>query len=373
MIRLFKVSMNTDVTEELGRVLESGYVGQGPASDLFERKLKEHFNNDYLAIVNSGTSALHLAVRAAKDTLKLDSSAEVLCTALSCFATAVPILANDLRIKWCDVDLNTCNIDLTDVRRKLTANTQILMIVHWGGYPCDLDEIKQIKRDYYLMFGKSLIVIEDCAHCWNSYYKNTIIGNSGNYCAFSTQAIKFLTTIDGGFLISPNVYTDKKIKLLRWFGLDRDAGASFRCVQDIEEYGYKFQPNDVLSTIGLYNYDNANDNAETHKNNAKIYNSTLANVDGITLLENRDDVESSYWLYTIKVERRDDFMRALKDAGIESSQVHKRMDQHTCVKDFQCYLPNMDKLEKEMVCIPVGWWLSQEDIDKVISTIKTGW
>jgi dTDP-4-amino-4,6-dideoxygalactose transaminase len=373
MLNLFQVYTNLDAINGLTSVLRSGYVGQGEKSDEFENLLKNHFQNDNLATVNSGTSALHLAVRLIIDKYNLSSDTEVLCTCLSCFATAVPILANNLKIKWCDVDLKTCNIDLGDVRRKLTSKTRILMVVHWGGNPCDLEEIEKIKAEYKEIFGQDLIVIEDCAHCWDSFYKEKMIGNSGNFCCFSTQAIKFLTTVDGGFIISPNSEYHKKAKLIRWFGLDRDSGVSFRCVQDISSYGYKFQPNDVLSTIGIYNYPTVSLHAGKHKENAAFYNKELKNVDGVTLLENAPEAESSYWLYTIRVKNRDSFIKKLKSEGIEASQVHKRMDQHSCVEEFKCFLPNMDVLQNDMVCIPVGFWISADDRQKIVDVIKNGW
>lgn len=372
MINLFKVFTNPKSLEDLSLVLESGYIGQGPKSDQFEKMLRNHFQTDNLVTVNSGTSSLHLAIRMIVDKYNLNSDTEVLCTCLSCFATAVPILGNGLKIKWCDVDLNTCNIDLKDVKRKLTKNTRILVVVHWGGYPCDLDEIQSIKNDYFQAFGQELLVIEDCAHCWDSFYKNKMIGTSGNFCCFSTQAIKFLTTVDGGFLISPNAEYHNKAKLIRWFGLDRESGASFRCVQDISSYGYKFQPNDVLSTIGIHNYPNASIHAARHKENAKFYNEELKYIDGVTLLGD-PKIDSSYWLYTIRVKNRDSFIKRLKDCGIETSQVHKRMDQHSCVADYKCFLPNMDILQDDMVCIPVGFWVSDTDQQFIVDVIKNGW
>ena len=373
MINLFKVFANQNSLNDISSVLNSGYIGQGPKCDQFEGILRAHFQTDNLITVNSGTSALHLAVRLIVDKYDLNSDTEVLCTCLSCFATAVPILANGLKIKWCDVDLGTCNIDLNDVKRKLTSKTRILMVVHWGGYPCDLKEIENIKSEYLKTFQQELLVIEDCAHCWDSFYKNKMVGTSGNFCCFSTQAIKFLTTVDGGFLITPNAEYHNKAKLIRWFGLDRESGASFRCVQDIVSYGYKFQPNDVLSTIGIHNYPNASLHAARHKENAAFYNDALKEVEGLTLLDNDSSIDSSYWLYTIRVKNRDSFIKKLKDVGIEAGQVHKRMDKHTCVNDYKCFLPSMDILQDDMVCIPVGFWVSDADRESIVEVIKNGW
>lgn len=370
---LFKVYMSPNVLKPMTEVLMSGYIGQGPKVEEFEYILKNHFNNDFVVTCNSCTSALHLALRIIKDKYGLNSENEVLSTCLSCFASVSPILANDLKIKWVDVDLNSCNIDLDDLERKLTPLTRVVMLVHWGGTPVDLSRLENIKKKYRDTFGKDLIVVEDCAHCWNSFYKEKMIGNSGNYCCFSFQAIKFLTTGDGGLLITPDAESYEKAKLLRWFGLDRARGQSFRCLQDISEWGYKFQPNDVMAVQGIYNFVGANENVEKHKDNASFYNEAFEDIEDVIPAYGPPNSESSYWLYTIRVPDRDGFQKHMSNHGIMTSPVHARMDTHSCVRRFRSMLPNMDKLANEMTNIPVGWWVKQEDRERVVEVMKKGW
>lgn len=225
MIPLFKVFMASEVGESVTQVLNSGYVGQGPKVEEFEKLLENKFNKKVLT-VNSCTSALHLALRLIKD-LPGD---EVITTPLTCLAGNVVIPANNLKIRWADVNLNNCNIDLKDVERKLTKNTKAIMFVHWGGNPVDLDGIKEIQDKCFKLYGHRPQVIEDCAHVWDAKYKNRLIGSNDNFCAFSLQAIKFLTTIDGGLLLCPNEEYHKEGKLLRWFGLDRENSTDLRCL-----------------------------------------------------------------------------------------------------------------------------------------------
>lgn len=372
MVNLFKVAMHDDLSSTMD-ILKSGYVGQGKKVDEFESLLKKYFDNDNLLYVNSCTSAIHLCISCIKREHNLPDDTEVLCTALSCFATAQPILANNLAIKWVDVDLDSCNIDLQDVKRKLSAKTRILIFVHWGGCPVDLDEIERIKALYRQLYGQDLYVIEDCAHVWNASYKNKLIGNSGNFCCFSFQAIKFLSTVDGGLIISPSARYHDKMKSMRWFGLDRDKGQSFRCVQDIADWGYKFQPNDVFASIGIKNHEVALRNVALHNDNASFYNETLKNIDGINLLKINKDCVPSYWLYTIRVKGRDRFISKLAKNGIESSPVHARMDKHSCVFKYKCVLPNMDILQEDMVCIPNNFAVLKENREFIVDCIKSGW
>ena len=110
-----------------------------------------------------------------------------------------------------------------------------------------------------------------------------------------------------------------------------------------------------------------------HKANAHYYNEQLKDVNGVTLLENEEGYDSSYWIYTIKVKRQDDFMRMMQEKNIMVSRVHERNDKHTCVQEFRCALPNLDKVVKEMICIPVGWWVTKEQREYIVESIKNGW
>ena len=127
-------------------------------------------------------------------------------------------------------------------------------MVHWGGYPCDLDRVKKIQQQAKDMFGIKPVVIEDCAHSFGSEYKGKPLGTHGNICAFSFQAIKHLTSGDGGCVAFPKEDQLKRFKLLRWYGIDRDDNRKdFRCESDIAEYGFKMHMNDINATIGIEN------------------------------------------------------------------------------------------------------------------------
>lgn len=373
-IQLFKVYMSKSASTAAEKVINSGYIGQGPVVEKFEKELKSYMNNDYLVTLNAGTSALHLALHLLKTQNKLSSDDEVLSSPMTCTATNWPIVANGLKIKWVDIDKNTLNMDLEDLQRKITPKTKIIMLIHWGGYPIDLDEVKKIQESTYRMYGFIPHVIEDCAHAFGSTYKNKLIGNHGNMNAFSFQAIKHLTTVDGGMLISPNETLYKRSKLLRWYGIDRDTNKKdFRCESDVEEWGFKFHMNDVNASIGLENLKDVNDIISKHRDNAKYYDDNLKNINGLTLTERKEDRNSSFWIYSMLVERREDFMKWMKECNIIVSQVHERNDKHTSMKDFVSHLPTLDNILKNVISIPVGWWVKKEQREYIVDCIKKGW
>ena len=143
-IPLFKVFIPESVIEPLCKVLLSGYIGEGPRVEEFERQLGPWFANDNVLTVNSGTSALQLALRLAN----VGYGDEVVSTPMTCSATNEPILAMGAKIIWADIDAWTGNIDPKDVARKITPKTKAIMCVHWGGYPCDLDELNAIAAEH---------------------------------------------------------------------------------------------------------------------------------------------------------------------------------------------------------------------------------
>jgi dTDP-4-amino-4,6-dideoxygalactose transaminase len=201
------------------------------------------------------------------------------------------------------------------------------------------------------------------------------MGTSGNYCAFSFQAIKHLTTGDGGLLVLPNEKELERARLLRWYGIDRNyrGKTDFRVEQDIEEHGYKFHMNDINATIGLSNLKHIDSILEKHISNAMFYHKNLSNVSGLILPKKEPEVQSSYWLFTLKVEDRNNFMLRMQEKGIVTSRVHDRNDRHPCVKEFKTELPQLDDLIDQIVCIPVGWWVTEEEREYIVSSIKEGW
>lgn len=383
MIPLFKVFMSEDVIKPLEKVLLSGFITQGEKVEEFENKLKEFIGNKYLLTLNSATAGLTLALRLLKNKDErfnwpgFDEDNDIVLTpALTCFATTAAILANNVTIQWLDVDLETANIDINDLKNKISEKTKVIYLVHWGGTPVDLDKLKEIQEYSVQKFGFKPMIIEDCAHAFGAEYNNKKIGNNENICVFSLQAIKHLTTGDGGFITLPNEILYERCKLLRWYGIDRDKrnykGKDFRLENDILEYGYKFHMNDINASIGLNNLPYMNSLLEKNRANALYFDEYLKNINNIQLMNNNSKSKSAYWLYTIRIlnNKKYEFMEKMKEAGIMTSQVHNRNDINSCVKDYKQILPNLDILEKELVCIPVGWWLTKENLDHIINTIK---
>lgn len=340
--------MSKQVIKPLEKTLLSGYIGQGSQVDKFEKKLKTFIGNPYVLTVNSGTSALQLALRLSN----VRMGDEVISTPMTCTASNWPILAQGATIVWADIDPTTGNIDPISIAKRISKRTKAIMAVDWGGYPCDIKTIKNIAGD--------IPVIEDAAHALGSVYQNKKVGTTADFTCFSFQAIKHLTTGDGGMVtvLSKKLY--EKGKLLRWYGIDRDHRSQHERIEiDVVDWGYKFHMNDINATIGLENIKHIKSILLKHRDNAAFYKSALSKLNNITLLAEKKNYLSSYWLFTIRVKHVHAFIQFMNDRNIMVSQVHRRNDSHPIVKRFTYPLPGVDEFTSEMVCIPVGWWVTK--------------
>jgi len=362
MIPLFKVHMPSTVDKPLLEVLHSGFIGQGAQVEKFEEELKAYFGNPRVLTLNSGTSGLHLALRLA-DVSQCD---EVICTPMTCTASNMPVLALGAKVVWADVNKITGLIDPESIEEKITAKTKAIIVVHFGGRVCNLDRINEIAKFH------NIKVIEDAAHAFGSEYKNKKIGNHSDFVIFSLQAIKHITTVDGGLLLCKSQADYKRGKLLRWYGIDRDAPRKdFRCEENIMEFGYKFHMNDVCAVIGREQLKYVDSILEKHKKHASIFNKHLKGLVNIQLIPFEDEIQDpAFWLYTIHVRNRDSFISFMSERGVVVSRVHERNDIHAAFSSSASILPGVDAFNGSQISIPVGWWLAESDVLNIIALVK---
>ena len=349
MIRLFKVAMAHEASKRVAEVLASGYIGQGPQVEEFERRFGELVGAPHPPLtLNSCTSALDLALHL----IGVGPGDEVVSTPMTCTASNGVIVNRGASIVWADVDPLTGLILAEDVERKLTACTKAIMAVDWGGKPCD----------YRMLRSFGVPVIEDAAHALCATIGGEPIARvGGDYVCWSFQAIKHLTTGDGGALLPPADKLERG-RLLRWYGLDRRSDESFRCKQEITEAGFKYHMNDVAAAIGLANLELVGRHVLRHRENAAYYERELF---GKTA-----DPESSWWLYTLIVPERDAFIRDMRARGIETSPVHARNDRQPAFCFPSGPLPGVDFFAAREVAIPVGWWLSEGEREWVAGEVE---
>jgi perosamine synthetase len=359
-IPLFKVFMPETVIAPVRDVLLSGWVGQGPQVDAFERDLADWFGTPHVLTVNSGTSALHLALRLAG----VGAGDEVISSPMTCIATNTPIVALGATVVWADIDPWTGNISPDDVARKITARTKAIMAVHWGGSPCDLSRLSAVARAH------ALPIVEDAALAFGATYEGRRIGSISDYTCFSFQATKHVTTVDGGALTCASPQTLERGRRLRWYGADRTGTVEWHWDQDIQEAGYKCHMNDVTAAIGREQLKHAAHILARHRAHARAYDEALQDCTAIRPLRLDAWGVGSYWTYTVRVAAREAFMTHMAAAGIGVSRVFARNDRYPAFASARTALPGVDAFDAEQVSIPCGWWLSSDDLGYVVDTLR---
>ena len=363
MIRMFKPYMSEKVGPAVLGILNTTWIGQGPVVDRVEKKFEKMFGTFGALTVNSCTSALHLALILSG----VQEGDEVLTTPMTCSATNMPIFYQKARPVFVDIQKTSMNIDPASIMKKITPRTKAILAVHWAGYPCDMDEIMEIARQ------RNISVIEDAAHAVGAKYKGKYIGGVGDYTCFSFQAIKQITSVDGGIITCRDPEAYKRGKLLRWYGIDRTFKGDIYWKYKVREAGYKYHMNDVTATILTVQLDDLFSVNRRRKDIADRYREALSGIKGLTLLENKDDRESSNWLFTVLAERREDFIKMMKSNDIETHMVHVRSDVYPIFGGTRLDLPVMNELEPKYVSIPLHLGLTDEDVEKIINTVKKGW
>jgi perosamine synthetase len=316
--------------------------------------------------LNSGTSALHLAVVLAG----VGPGDEVICPAQTFVATAMVVEQERAVPVFADIHYDSGNLDPKSLESKIRERTKAIIAVHWGGYPCDMDAIHAIARKH------DLVVIEDAAHALGATYKGCPIGALSEFTCFSFQAIKHITTGDGGALCCMNPNTAQDVLKRRWFGIDRASSPMSSLgerIYDIDVVGYKYHMNDYAAALGLANLIGFAERLARRRKIAAYYMNELKNIAGVNLFEMTPDRESACWLFGMHVERRDDFITALQTRGITASVVHLGIDHNTLFGGARKDLHNQIKFNQTQIHIPLHDGLSDDDVVHIVRAVSAGW
>lgn len=364
-IIFFNTHVSEAAIERVTEVLRSGWLNEGAVTKEFEEKLAAVLGVANPVTVNSGTSALHLPLVMCD----IKAGDEVIVPPQTFVATGLVVLMCGATPVFADIDPNTGNMSPDSFEEKITERTKAVIPVHWGGYPCDLDEINEIAS------RQEITVIEDAAHALGATYKGKPIGTISRFTAFSFQAIKHLTTGDGGLICCPNGADAQQARTLRWFGIDRNKGVRSHLGArgyDIETVGYKYHLNNVASAIGIGNLADFPARLKRRREIGKFYQEQLQDIPGLQQLDFKNDREHAFWLFTIKVENRDDFALKMADAGVPVSVVDFRIDKNS-VFGGMSDLPNQAEFNEKQISLPLHEALTDEQLDFIVSTVQLGW
>lgn len=365
-IPLFAAFVHPAAQQRVAEALASGFLSEGLLVKEFEARLGTELGLVHPAALNSGTSALHLALEVAG----VKPGDEVIMAPQTFVASATAVVQAGARPVFADIQYRTGNLDPADVEHRITPRTKVIMAVHWAGYPCDLAEIQAIADRH------GLAVVEDAAHALGATYRGKAIGSLSDYTCFSFQAIKHLTTGDGGALCARDPEKARAVLRRRWFGIDREATSvseEGERAYDLAELGFKYHLSDYAAALGLANLDGLAQRLAARRAWARQYRAGLQHVAGLGHFEQRADRQSAHWLFGFHVDNRLAFVRALKSRGIAASVVHRGIDRNTLFGGLRLDLPQQRRFDETQVHIPMHDALSDERVAYVIEAIRQGW
>jgi dTDP-4-amino-4,6-dideoxygalactose transaminase len=354
-IKLFDPSIGKDEKQKIFQVLESKFwaSGSGAGNVLkFENQFQKYLDSDGCIAVNSGTSALNLALSLIDIKKK-----EVILPSLSFVSTAHAVIINGGIPVFVDIEPETLCIDPNKIQKSITPKTIAILPVHFSGFPCNLKDIQDIAEKH------NLTIIEDAAHAVGATYNNKKIGSHGTAVCFSFHPVKNLAMPTGG-LISINHKNHKQFRKMllarRWCGITDRIGSEY----NVKELGWNYYMNEFSAVIGLVQLKKLDRLNKIRKNIAKFYDSQI-DIEHKTVF-NKD---CSYHLYWILVKNRKKFREKMWQAGIETGTHYKPI--HT-MKMYQSntVLPNTEKIGKQIVTIPIHPNLKTFEMDKIVSSIN---
>lgn len=366
IIPVFKPSVGKEEIKAVAEVIKSGWLGLGPKTQEFEKKFAEYVGSKYAIATNSCTAALDLSLKA----LGINSG-EVLVPSLTFAATANVALYNNAKPVFVDVYEDTLTMDVDDLKRKITRKTRAIIPMHYGGHPCEMDEILEIARD------KGIPVIEDAAHACGAEYKGKKIGSLSDVTCFSFHPVKNLSTGDGGIVTTNDKKLYERIKKLRWFCInkstfERTSGEGYTWYYEIDGLGYKYHMNDVMAAIALVQLKKLDRNNRKRRKIATFYTKRLKKLSWLETPVEKSYVKSSWHLYVIKVEARDALISYLDKNGISTSVHYMPVHLHPFYRKLglKANVPVTEKIWKKLITLPIFPDLTRKDQERIIRTIE---
>ena len=356
-------SIGDEELEEVRKVFATRWLGMGAWVFKFEEKLKKFTGAPHAIAVNTGTTALHLAL----DSIGVKKGDEVIVPSLTFVASAQAIMATGAKPVFCDIEKDTLNMDVSDMCKRITKKTRAIMPVHFRGLPCDMAAILRIAR------SKKIRVVEDAAHAFGSYYKGKKIGSFGDVTCFSFDPIKNITCGEGGAITTRDAKLAHLIYKKRILGIDKDTWNRYKHKRDwfynVSTLGFRYHMSNINAAIGLVQIGKFNKFNARKREIARSYDDAFKRIKDITLLQaNYED--AAPFNYIIKTRKRDALMAFLKERKIDSGVHYIPNHLQSFFSKFKARLPVTEKIWKEIITLPLYYEMSDKDVDRVIDAVK---
>lgn len=367
MIPVFKPCYGEEELAALKEPFETGWIGLGPRVKEFENKFAEYLGIKYALGLNSATAALHLAMK-----VMGVENGEVITTPMTFISTNHAILYNNAIPVFCDIEVDTLNIDATKIEKLITEKTKAVVVMHYGGYACDMDATMDIAKKH------GLKVIEDAAHAAGGEYKGRKLGTIGDVGCFSFHAVKNLATGEGGMIVVHDAEIYERLKRLRWMGITKDTWSregtnskQYSWYYDVVEVGYKYNMNDIPAAIGIVQLGKLNKMNERRREISQMYTEAFSNEDWIETPTIKEYMtKPACHNYVIKAGCRDKLNSYLKDNGISTGVHYIPNNHYEMYKKYKGKTPVCNQAWKKLLTLPLFPDLTDEQVEYIIDKIK---
>ncbi len=367
-IPLLRPAISRDALAGLDRVFSSGWIGEGEEVYRFEEALAAALDVRHVVTVNSGTSAIDLAL----ELLNVQAGDTVISTSLTCAATNIPLLRRGIRIQWADIDAHSAVLSPTSVAANIDEHTKAIVTVDLHGVPSHYRELRKIADQY------GIPLIADCAQAIGATYAGKQASAYADICCYSFQSVKTITTADGGAVAFNNSDFLKRATKLRWFGIDRaeKAASPTPWFSDIEEVGFKYHMNNVMAAIGLSNLVHLELLIEHQQAVAAAYDARIECSDWIRKLEYTPAQTPCFTVYPMLVSDRDHFVQYMRSHGIEANPIHQANDKLSAFRNSGLTIASKDggqgmtRIDPHLVSLPTGYWMDQSRLDRIVETVN---
>lgn len=366
LIRLSKSVVGSEEASAAAEVIKKGFLGMGLEVQAFEREICEFIGgNREVICVNTGTSALHLAVQACG----IGPGDEVIVPSLTYVASFQAISATGATPVACDVNADTCTIDIEDAKSRITKNTKAIMPVHYASNRGTLDQV------YELAGANKIRVIEDAAHAFGCKWKDQYVGHAGDVVCFSFDGIKNITSGEGGAVVTGDLAVASKIRDARLLGVSKDTEKRYAGKRswefDVTEQGWRYHMSNIMAAIGRvqlrrFREDFAEKRAWLANNYVRLLQAT-ADIRHLDI--KYGDIVPHIFPIFISSGKRDAVRNALLENNIECGIHYMPNHLLSYYKQNEKHLPTTEKLYKEMLTLPLHPDLTEGEQQRVVEIV----
>lgn len=369
MINVMQPTLGKEELKALEETFKTNWLGKGKRVDEFEALFAQHLGVQKENIIT--TNCCSEGLFSSMYLFDIKEGDEVIVPTISFIGAGNAVCASGAKLVLCDVDPRTLNVRACDIEKVITPRTKAILLLHYGGIPCEMDEIVNLAKAH------NLIVIEDSAAAPCSSYKGRALGTIGDMGMWSFDAMKILVSGDGACLYFKDPALRLKAERWLYFGLETKSGYENSVAQkwwefDISCFGHRAIMNDITATIALEQLKKLSDYMIKRKYVHDYYDEHLKNIDMIDLPPKLPDYsKESYYFYHIQIKngKRDMLAKFLRDRGIYTT--YRYFPLHR-VPGFHITgsFPNADYAADNTLCLPIHQSLSRDDLSFIVNSIK---